>query len=42
LLNPEYMMELFTDPRGHKMIFGAVTMQVIGYLIIKKIVHLKV
>jgi tight adherence protein B len=42
LLNPDYMMQLFIDPRGHKMIFGAITMQVIGYLVIRKIVKLKV
>jgi tight adherence protein B len=42
LLKPSYMMRLFTDPLGQKMVFGAVTMQVIGYLIIKKIVTLKV
>lgn len=42
LIKPSYMMKLFTDPLGQKMVFGAVTMQVIGYLVIKKIVTLKV
>ena len=42
LMKPSYMMRLFTDPLGQKMVFAAVTMQVIGYLIIKKIVTLKV
>jgi tight adherence protein B len=42
LIKPNYMMRLFTDPLGQKMIFAAVTMQVIGYLVIKKIVTLKV
>ena len=42
IFNPDYMMKLFTNPLGHKMILAAITMQVIGYLVIKKIVTLKV
>jgi tight adherence protein B len=42
LIKPGYMMRLFTDPLGQKMVFAAIIGQVIGYLIIKKIVTLKV
>lgn len=42
ILNRDYSMLLFTDPLGHKMILTAIGMQAIGYLVIKKIVTLKV
>ena len=41
-LNPEYCMVLFTDPMGHKMLAGAVVMQIVGALVIKKIINIKV
>jgi tight adherence protein B len=41
-LNPDYVKVLFTDPMGKKMLFGAVVMQIIGALVIKKIVNIKV
>jgi tight adherence protein B len=41
-LNPGYSMTLFTDPMGHQMLAGAVVMQVIGALVIRKIVNIKV
>ncbi|MEN6452001.1 MAG: type II secretion system F family protein [Thermoguttaceae bacterium] len=41
-LNPDYIMVLFTDPTGTKMLAGAVLMQILGALIIKKIVNIKV
>jgi tight adherence protein B len=41
-LNPEYMMTLFTDPMGKKMLAGAVFLQVIGALVIRKIINIKV
>ncbi|MDX1947015.1 MAG: type II secretion system F family protein [Pirellulaceae bacterium] len=41
-LNPQYCMSLFTDPMGHQMLAGAVVMQVIGALVIRKIVNIKV
>jgi tight adherence protein B len=40
--NPEYLMVLFRDPIGHQMIAGAVILQIIGALVIKKIVNIKV
>ena len=41
-LNPEYVMVLFTDPMGKKMLAVAVFMQILGALVIRKIVNIKV
>jgi tight adherence protein B len=41
-LNPGYSMTLFTDPMGHQMLVGAVILQILGALVIKKIVNIKV
>ncbi len=41
-LNPAYMMPLFTDPMGKQMLAGAVLMQVMGALVIRKIINIKV
>ena len=35
-LNPDYIMVLFTDPMGTKMLFVAVVMQVLGALVIRQ------
>ncbi len=41
-LNPDYVLPLFTDPLGKKMLLGAVVMQILGALVIRKIVNIKV
>lgn len=41
-LNPDYIMLLFTDPAGKKMLAAAVVMQLLGALVIRKIVNIKV
>jgi tight adherence protein B len=41
-LNPDYIMVLFTDPMGTKLLTVAVIMQIIGALVIRKIVNIKV
>ncbi len=41
-LNPEYIKVLFTDPMGTKMLVIAVIMQIVGALVIQKIVNIKV
>jgi tight adherence protein B len=41
-LNPDYLKLLFTDPMGKKMLAGAIFMQVVGALVIRKIVSIKV
>jgi tight adherence protein B len=41
-LNPDYVMTLFTDPMGQKMLAGAIVMQILGAIVIRKIVTIKV
>jgi tight adherence protein B len=41
-LNADYVMMLFTDPMGKKMLAGAVVLQVLGALMIRKIINIKV
>ncbi len=41
-LNPDYIMILFTDPLGKKMLAVAIFLQVVGALVIRKIVNIKV
>jgi tight adherence protein B len=41
-LNPDYCMTLFTDPMGHQMLAGAIVLQILGALVIRKIVNIKV
>lgn len=40
--NPEYVKFFFTDDVGHLMLGGAVVLQVVGYLVMKKIVNIEV
>src|SRR5918911_3491253 len=41
-LNPEYMSVLWRDPRGHILIATALTMQITGMLIVRKILRIKI
>jgi tight adherence protein B len=41
-LNSAYVTQLFTDPAGKKMLAVAVVMQILGAIVIKKIVNIKV
>lgn len=41
-LNKEYIMLLFTDPLGQKMLAATVVLQLIGAFVIKKIIDIKV
>jgi tight adherence protein B len=41
-LNPDYAMMLVTEPLGRFMIVGAVIMQIIGYLWIRRIVDIEI
>jgi len=41
-MNPDYVMVLFTDPLGKKMLAFAAVMQILGAIVIKKIVTIKV
>jgi tight adherence protein B len=42
LVNPKYMMRLFTDPLGQKAVSLAVLLQVIGYFVIRRIIRIRV
>ncbi|MEM9353880.1 MAG: type II secretion system F family protein [Planctomycetota bacterium] len=41
-MNPDYLMLLFTDELGKKMLVGGVVMQLFGALVIRKIVNIRV
>jgi tight adherence protein B len=41
-LNPDYIMLLFRDPLGQYMIAAALTLQIIGFFVIRKIVRIKI
>lgn len=41
-LNPDYVTPLFTDPMGRQMLAGAVVLQLLGAIVIKKIINIKV
>jgi len=41
-LNYDYVMMLFNDPLGQMMLIGAIVMQVLGALVIRKIINIRV
>jgi tight adherence protein B len=41
-LNPDYVMMLFNRELGRKMMMIAIIMQIVGAVVIKKIVNIKV
>ncbi|MEZ6071528.1 MAG: type II secretion system F family protein [Pirellulales bacterium] len=41
-LNPDYIMPLFQDPMGKQMLAGGVVLQLLGAIVIKKIISIKV
>jgi Flp pilus assembly protein TadB len=41
MVSPEYMEPMITDPLGPKMLVAGGTMQVIGSLIIRKLVNIR-
>lgn len=42
VMNPDYMSILWKDPRGHKLIFAAVFMQISGMLVVRRILNIKI
>jgi tight adherence protein B len=42
ILNPEYMKPLWVERAGKIMIGVAVTMQILGFLVIRKIIRIKI
>jgi tight adherence protein B len=41
-LNPDFIRPLFTDPLGHTLIVAGITLQTIGYFVIRKIIRIQV
>ena len=41
-INPEYLTPLFTDPMGQKMVAGAAIMMVLGGIVMKRMIAIKV
>ena len=42
LLNPAFISPLFSDPIGHTLLVAGVTLQTIGYFVIRKIIRIQV
>ncbi|MCY1378200.1 hypothetical protein D9M69_658150 [compost metagenome] len=42
ILNPKYLAVLFTDPAGILVVYGALTMMVIGIFVMWRIIDIKV
>ena len=41
-LNPGFIRPLFADPIGHALVVGGITLQTIGYFVIRKIIRIQV
>ena len=41
-IDPEYMSVFWSDPRGHKLLALAISMQVTGILVVRKILNIKI
>lgn len=42
MLNPNFIRPLFTDPIGHALIVGGITLQTMGYFVIRRIIRIQV
>lgn len=42
VMNPGFIQPLFTDPMGHGLIVGGITLQTLGYFVIRKIIRIQV
>ena len=41
ITSPKYMAPLFTDPRGHLMVLGAVVWMSLGIFVMRKMINFK-
>ena len=41
-LNPAFIRPLFSDPIGHTLLVGGITLQTVGYFVIRKIIRIQV
>jgi len=42
IINPGFIQPLFSDPIGHALIVGGITMQTLGYFVIRRIIRIQV
>jgi tight adherence protein B len=42
VLNPGFIQPLFTDPLGHALIVGGITLQTVGYFVIRRVIRIQV
>jgi tight adherence protein B len=42
VMNPDYMEVMWRDPRGHKLLVVAGIMQILGMLMVQKIMRIKI
>ena len=42
VMNPDFIRPLFTDPLGHGLLVGGITLQTIGYFVIRRIIQIQV
>jgi tight adherence protein B len=42
IMNPSFIRPLFTDPLGHGLLVGGITLQTIGYFVIRRIIQIQV
>jgi tight adherence protein B len=42
ILNPSFISPLFADLRGHMLVVTGITLQTIGYFVIRKIIQIRV
>jgi tight adherence protein B len=42
VINPGFIQPLFTDPIGHALIVGGITLQTLGYFVIRRIIRIEV
>jgi Flp pilus assembly protein TadB len=42
MINRGFILPLFTDPLGHALIVGGITLQTFGYFFIRKIIRIQV
>ena len=42
VMNPDYMSVMWHDPRGHNLLFVAAIMQILGMLMVRRIMRIKI
>jgi Flp pilus assembly protein TadB len=42
LMNPAFIRPLFVDPIGHTLVVVGITLQTVGYFVIRKIIQIQV